>query len=190
MDNHKRYSKQNLWLLFTTTAFPIHIWALILIFQDISWVTERTDAWDAVGVGSYGLMIAFVESLSVFLVLLLLGFLISKKWKEVQRVSLLAHIVLIVSFWEIIGQLYFLREYSFPYQFIEFVAGFSHPVRILYGSVLLVASPTIVIPAFFALRTNKFAAIITAIMERLSLLVVLYLFLDVAGIIIVIIRNL
>ena len=186
----KRYSKQNLWLLFTTTAFPIHVWAIILILQDVSWVAERTNAWDAVGVGSYGLMIAFVESLSVFLVLLLLGLLISKKWKEVQQVSLLAYIVLIVSFWEIIGQLYFLLEWLFPHQFIEFVAGISRPLWVLYGSAFLVVAPTIVIPAFIALRTNKFAAVMTAIMERLSMLVVLYLILDVAGIIVVIIRNL
>ena len=114
MDTSKRYSKNGRWLLFSGVAFPIHVWALILIFRDFSWVAERTNSWDAIGVGSYGLMIAAIESVVVFLILLLLGLLVSKKWDEKQRISLLGFIILMVSVWMILGQLFYLTEYSLP----------------------------------------------------------------------------
>lgn len=44
-------------------AFSLHLWALILIFRDVSWVAERINMWDAIGVASYGLVLAFIESL-------------------------------------------------------------------------------------------------------------------------------
>ena len=77
----QRYSRQGLWFLFLISAFPIHFWTLILVFRDISWLTERTNAWDAIGVASYGMVFAFVESVVIFLVLALLGLLTPKQWE-------------------------------------------------------------------------------------------------------------
>ena len=62
----QRYTRQGLWSLFLMCAFPLHAWTLILAFRDISWLTDRTNAWDAVGVTSYGLVFAFVESMVLF----------------------------------------------------------------------------------------------------------------------------
>src|SRR5512141_1446140 len=72
-----RYTRQGLWSLFLMCAFPLHVWALILAFRDVSWVTERTNSWDAVGVVAYGLLFTLVESVLVFGIMTLLGFLIS-----------------------------------------------------------------------------------------------------------------
>ena len=69
----RRYSRQGLWSLFLTCAFPLHFWTLILVFRDISWLTDRTNAWDAIGVASYGMIFAFTESVVIFLVAALLG---------------------------------------------------------------------------------------------------------------------
>ena len=68
-----RYSRQGLGSLFLTCAFPLHFWALLMAFRDISWVAERTNLWDAIGVLGYGLVFALVESILIFLVLALLG---------------------------------------------------------------------------------------------------------------------
>ena len=70
----KRYSKQGLWNLFLICAFPLHVWTIILAFRDFSWVTERTNSWDALGVVSYGLIFALIESVAVFLVALVARF--------------------------------------------------------------------------------------------------------------------
>ena len=56
-----RYTRQGLWTLFLMCALPLHIWTLILAFRDLPWLTDRTNAWDAFGVMSYGLIFALVE---------------------------------------------------------------------------------------------------------------------------------
>src|SRR3972149_6026554 len=55
----KQYSKKGLWTLFLMCAFPLHVWAFILSFMDFSWVAERTNTWDALGVISYGFSLSF-----------------------------------------------------------------------------------------------------------------------------------
>jgi len=45
-------------MLFLISAFPLHVWTLLLAFRDFSWLTERTNLWDAIGVLSYGLIYA------------------------------------------------------------------------------------------------------------------------------------
>jgi len=110
----QHYSKQGLWSLFVIAAFPAHVWTFVLVMRDFSWVSERTNAWDAIGVGAYGLLFAFFESAFILLMALLLGFLISKSWEEDKRNAVLAVLVLVASIWSILGQLYFLLEISFP----------------------------------------------------------------------------
>ena len=120
----KRYSKSGLWSLYLTCAFPLHVWTIILSLRDFSWVAERTNSWDAIGVVSYGLVFALVESLLVFLVALLLGFLISKKWDEDRRIALMGLLVFITSLWAIGSYLYFMLNMPVPGGSILFMAEF------------------------------------------------------------------
>ncbi len=110
----RRYSRQGLWSLFLMCALPLHAWTMILALRDVSWVTDRTNAWDAVGVFSYGLVFALVESLIIFLVASLLGFLISARWDREWRVILLTVLVLMLSLWAIAEQLFFLLPVRLP----------------------------------------------------------------------------
>ena len=186
----QRYSKQGLWSLFLMCAFPLHAWTLILSFRDLSWLTERTNAWDAVGVASYGLIFAFAESVTLFLIAALLGFLISSKWDQDRRISLLSVLILILSMWAMVGQLYFLAGVSVPQALIDTLVHVSHPVRILYGIALAAVTPTVLVPALLILRSDKALQFTHGLIERLSLLTMFYLLFDVAGLVIVIIRNL
>jgi hypothetical protein len=185
----KRYSKQGLWSLFLICAFLLHVWTIILAFRDFSWVTERTNSWDAIGVVSYGLVFAFIESLVVFLVAVLLGFLVSKKWGEDRRIALVGILVFITSLWAIVSYLYFMLNWSLPGETILFMASLAHPLRFLYAVCLVIVTPTVVIPAYFVLRSEKFLAGVQGLFERLSLLTVFYLVFDFAGLVIVVIRN-
>ncbi len=184
-----RYSKQGLWSLFLVCAFPLHLWTIILALRDFSWVTERTNSWDAVGVLSYGLLFAFIESLAVFLVTVLLGFLISKKWHEDRRNALLGNLVLTTSLWAIAGYLYFMLQVSIPGETIGFLASLAHPLRFLYAVSLVLVGLTVTLPTYFILRSDKFLGFIKGLFERLSLLTLFYLFFDVVGLVIVIVRN-
>ena len=185
----KIYSKQGLWSLFLICAFPLHVWTIILAFRDFSWVTERTNSWDAVGVVSYGLIFTFLESVVIFLVAVLLGFLISKKWNEDRRITLMGLLVLITSLWAMGGYLYFMLQMSLPGETINFLVDQARPLRFLYAVSLALVGLTVAIPAYFVLRSEKFFKGVQGLFERLSLLTLFYLFFDFVGLVIVIVRN-
>jgi hypothetical protein len=184
-----QFSKQKLWTLFLMAAFPTHVWTIILVLQDYSWVTERTNSWDAIGVGAYGLLVAFAESVFVFVIALVLSFLISRKWGEDRRLALLFVTIFVVGIWAIINQLYFLFGATLPGGTMRFLIDSAHPLRILYGTSFALASISVVLPYAAVLQSDQVVKGIETVMERFSTLTVLYLFLDVVGLIIVIIRN-
>ena len=186
----RRYSRQGLWSLFLVCAFPLHFWTLILVFRDISWLTERTNAWDAIGVASYAMIFAFTESVVIFLVLALLGLLTPKQWEHNRRIAFLGLLILITSGWGMIGQLLFLWNLFLPAQAIQFLRSSSHPLRILYAVCLTIVTPTVLVPVYSFIRSEKAVPFMQNLMERLSLLTMFYLFFDLLGLIIVVIRNL
>jgi len=187
---NKRFSKSGFWQLFVATALPLHIWAIVLILMDLSWVAERTNYWDAIGVASYGLMFVLFESLLFFAILVLIGFVLPKNWVERKRVTFLGILILVTTVWAMLGQLYFLLELSIPLSVIQFLAGQEHPLWFLYGGLFVVVALTVCIAVYFAIFSEKIQIVFLNIIDRLSPLMGLYLFLDVIGIIIVIIRNL
>jgi len=185
----KQYSKQGLWTLFLVCAFPFHIWTIVLAFRDFSWVTERTNSWDAVGVLSYGLIFAFIESVVVFLAIVLLGFLVSKKWEEDRRNVMLGNLVLIASLWAMASYLFFMLNVTLPGQAVDFLVQLKHPVRFLYAVSLALAGITVMLPTYLILQSNKILNLVKGLFERLSLLTIFYLFFDFIGLVVVIIRN-
>ena len=184
------FSKEELWTLFLISAFPIHVWTIILVLRDFSWVSERTDSWDAVGVGAYGLLIAFAESLLVFIIAILISALIRDPWKEGRKIVLLFTLVMVVSIWAMINQLYFLSGLSIPESVFRFLTRQAHPLRVIYILVLGVVAPTVLLPIYFVIKSDKFVNGLQGVIDRISLLMMFYLVLDVGGLIIVIIRNL
>ncbi len=184
------YTRQGLWSLFLMCVFPLHAWALILAFRDVSWVTERTNSWDAVGVVSYGLMFTLVETILLFVVFVLLGYLVATHWNAEQRVTLLSLLVLLLSLWAILEQLFFLVGVTIPGWFVQLALIGGHPLRNLYAMIFGALIVTIALPAWLLLRTRGMYAGMRALMDRLSILSMFYLLLDVIGVVIVIVRNL
>lgn len=185
----QRYTRQGLWSLFLMCAFPLHAWTLILAFRDISWLTDRTNAWDAVGVTSYGLVFAFVESVVLFGVMVLLGYLVAGKWGPERRIALLAVLALMASLWAMIGQLYFLIGTGFPDWVIELLIRSGHPLRAMQAGAVVLVSLTVLVPVLLVLHSQRAFAMMRGLIERLSVLTMFYLLLDVIGLAIVIVRN-
>lgn len=185
----RHYSKQGLWSLFLLCAFPLHAWTLILAFRDFSWVTERTNSWDAVGVVSYGLIFAFVESVVITLLAAALGYLVSRVWTEERRIALLSALVMVASLWAMAGYLFFMLNVKLSSQIVDFLVGLDHPLRFLYAISLVIVAATVILPTYLTLRSDRFFKAIQSIFERLSLLTLFYLFFDVIGLVIVIVRN-
>jgi len=185
----QRYSKQGLWSLFLICAFPFHLWTLILVFRDVSWVTERTNAWDAVGVASYAMLFALIESILAFLVMTAVGFVAPKQWDIDTRIAFSSLLFLITAIWGMISQLLFLWNVNLPVPMLQFLARTEHPLRWLYVGTLAIVIPTVLLPVYFFLRSNKVLLFMKDLMERLSTLTMLYLFFDLVGLIVVVIRN-
>lgn len=185
----KTYTKQGLWSLFLICAFPFHLWTLILVFRDVSWITERTNSWDAIGVASYGLLFALVESILLFLVFVLVGFVTPRQWKVDKRISFLGLLFLLLAIWAMISQLLFIWNINLPVSTMQFLASSGHPLRWLYAGSLAIVIPTVVLPIYFFLRTDKVSFAMQELIDRLSLLTMLYLFFDFVGVIIIVIRN-
>lgn len=184
-----RYSRQGLWSLFLVCAFPLHFWTLILVFRDISWLTERTNAWDAIGVASYGMLFALTESVVIFLFVALLGLLTPKHWQIDRRIAFLTLLILIASIWGMISQLLFLWNISLPAQAVQFLRSSSHPLRILYVASLTIVTTTVLLPVYSFMRSDRAVPFMQNLAERLSVLTMFYLLFDLLGLIIVIIRN-
>ncbi len=183
------YTRQGLWSLFLMCTFPLQVWTLILSFRDISWLTDRTNAWDAVGVVGYGLLFAFLESVILFGVMAALGYLVSNHWDPDRRVAALTVLVLMAAVWAMLEQLFFLIGTGMPGWLIGLLVRSGHPARLFYPALLGVLVVTILGPVLLVLRSERAYGAVRALIDRLSVLSVFYLFLDVIGLIIVIVRN-
>lgn len=187
--SNKFYSKQGLWMLFLICALPLHIWTLFLGFRDFDWVTARTNSWDAVGVISYGLFFTFFESLIIFAITALLGFLVSRKWDEKKRIALMGTLVVVLSLWSIFNQTYFIRAMQPSEQFVGFYIGTGRPLVALYITALLFVGLSVALPTYAILTSNKVEKSILEGFDRLSTLMILYLVFDVAALVIILVRN-
>lgn len=185
-----RYTRGGLWSLFLMCALPQHAWTLIMAFRDLDWLTERTNAWDAIGVLSYGLLFALIESALLFLVVVLLGLLVPRGWEPARRTTLLGSLVLVLSFWAIMSQWFFVAEVQLPEALLGWLAANPHPLRLIYGVFLAVALASLLLPAWAVVRQGRGLRWLGGVMERLGLLAMLYLAFDVAAVAIVVIRNL
>jgi hypothetical protein len=186
--NH--YSRRGLWSLFLLCAFPLHLWTLFLALRDISWLWERTNLFDAIGVLSYGLVFAFVESLLVFGIAALAGYLISNRWSEEKRIILLGTFVWVLALWSIFFQYANLQEWNLSTGMLAMIAGSGRPLRNLYILAVLIVLPSVIIPAGLVLFSEKFFKFLVDLQDRLSLLTVAYLFFDAFALCMVIYRNL
>ncbi len=170
-------------------AFPLHAWTLILAFRDISWLTDRTNAWDAVGVTAYGLVFAFIESLLFFVLTALLGYLVSGRWDADRRVALMTVLALTVSMWAMLEQLFFLIGTGFPGWFMRLIWVGNHPARVFIALLVGVVGLSVLLPVAAVLRSERAYRAARGLIDRLSILTMFYLVLDLIGLVIVIVRN-
>jgi hypothetical protein len=170
-------------------AFPLHLWTILLALRDFSWLIDRSNLWDAISVLAYGLIFAFAESLIVFGIAAVLGLLVPTYWGPERRVALMSILALCLAVWAILSQLYWLLGVSTPEFLVRSLMDVAHPVRFLYGGALAIVLLTVVPPAYFILKSDVFFRTVEGLIDRLSLLMTVYLFFDFVGLILVIIRN-
>lgn len=185
----KRYSKSGLLSLFLAVAFPLHLWTLLLVFADITWLAERTNLWDAAGTAAYALLYALAESVLVFLALAALGFLLPRRWKEQKRIAILSVLFYIATLFVVLGQLHFVFGWMPGAWMAQLLASSGRPLVFLYLMALALIGAVLLPALLWLLRFERAAGKVMDVLDRLAVLSLLYLSFDLLALILVIVRN-
>lgn len=157
------------------SAFPIYVWAIYRLLNEIPAAILRLSMGELVGVIAYTLAFALFESLVITSLLTLLAAVLPRKLFLQHFVSLATVLVFISAVW-------FILVHLFDQTISQWGARQFAPWLLLFAVSLLV-------PYLLVLRSERIRKLINAFIARLSVLSYLYFFLSFAGIIIVVVRN-
>jgi len=189
LNSKSKFDRSDWFKLFLVCAFPLHLWTILMVFRDVNWVAERTTSWDAFGFSGYALFYTLIESLLLFGFIALLGFIIPKNWNLTLRFVILSLIAFILAGWSIMEQLIliifwgWLRHLADSFTFLITQPWSSY---VIFAGLIVISMtvPLLLLRKYKGLQTKVYS-----VLDRLTLLSGLYLFLDAIGIIVIIIRN-
>ncbi len=160
-------SKKDMWVVFLLACLPTHIWSIILALREIPALLISLKMWDVLGFLSYSLVFTFFESLFVFCALMILGFVLPRKF--IRNVFLAQNTIIILITGLGIVPLHFLGEI--------FELGTPWDSMILWiwilGYILFLSGLSIAIR-----RNERVKGFIIALAMRLTSLSIFYLVLD------------
>ena len=160
-----------------------------MAFRDFGWVALRTDVWDAVGLVSYALLIALIESLLVFLLTALLGLLLPWNWLPEKRTALTGTLFLVLAAWSILSKAFTLFGSPIPAGVLVSLHAADHPLRLVWGFVFILVLLSAVLPALWIARSPRAQAGMLGFFESLMTLSSFYLLLDFLGLVMIAVRN-
>lgn len=165
-----RFSRDDLILLFVYTAFPIHVWTIVNMLKDVpSWALYMR-YWELVSTVAYTLAFALFETLIVFTPIILVGLILPKRWVRNVFVPWAGVMLVEGAIAAIIFQ--------------EFILTFGPKKMTLAVILLAMALSTVVV-----VWSQKLREIVRVVAQRFSILAFLYIFFDLIGLVIVIVRN-
>jgi hypothetical protein len=175
--NGKLASKNEYFQLFLVCLLPIHVWAIINLMKRASSLVLSVNSLEIFGVVAYVLLFALFESLIAFAVLFTLSLILPARIFSSRLIPVGTILVLLASVSAVFIHLYDAWEI----ENIEFDlwAG-------MWSFVGLVATA----PSVYLIRRDKrIGAAIQGVVDRLSVLSMIYLLFDIFGLAAVIIRN-
>jgi hypothetical protein len=182
-----KFTRADWFKLFMVCAFPLHLWTILMVFRDVNWVAERTTFWDAIGFTGYALFYTLVESILLFGFISLLGLLVPRNWSKSMRFVSLSLVGFALAGWSIIEQLILIIFFGRLRKL-----GIANP-WLVSASPLITAgliAISVAAPLLILRKSSKLQKAGADILERLTMLSGLYLFLDFVGIVVILIRNL
>jgi hypothetical protein len=155
-------------------AFPIHVWAIVRLLNEVPAWRIRLSVWELVGAVAYTLSFALVETALVLLVLICLAFILPAKLLRARFVAQGSMMVFLSSAWAVLTHLGLAALLSDSRLFLAWL-------------ILLLASLAI---SYLLIHWNrKLERAISSLVERLVPLSYLYIGLDFLGVFIVVLRN-
>ena len=140
------------------------------MFRDVpSWVLYLR-GWEVVGMAAYALSFALFETLVVLLVVVLVGLMVPRRWVVDRYIPLASLWLVELAIMAILFQHHIIRHLP------------KRNLVIAFGLILALSS---LIP----LRFPKVGEVLRWIADKLVILSFIYIFLDVLGLLVVILRN-
>lgn len=165
-----RFAERGLLQLFVFCAFPIHVWTIVNMLLDIpAWLVYMT-SWELLGAIAYTLSFALLETLVVFIPVLIVGVLLPRKWYGEWYLAAVSLILFEFALLAVGLHALILNDLPKRNAFLGF--GF-----FALFTILLV------------LRLPDVNRGLRAIADRLGILTSIYLAFDVLGFMIVLVRN-
>jgi hypothetical protein len=168
-------SRDDVIVVFAASVFVVHIWSIYTLLKEIpAWIL-RLSYWELVGVISYTLLFALVESMIVLAFLIILAVLLPARIFRDRFISISTIFVFLAALWIIPVRLYenTIRSWGM--------------IGVL--GVLFLAMISFVIAYLVVLKSQKVEQSINAIVQRVTLLAYIYVFVDIVAMIVVISRN-
>jgi len=158
--------------LFLILMAPVHFWAILMFF--LNFPKSEVRLWTAIGLFSYDVVIAFVDSSLLFLLVYIIGYGLPAQWKEERRILFLGNL----GFTIVLGLIFA--------QYLD-----SSPLKPgqMWSLVGLMSFLFLVFFEYFSLTRTEIGAAHLELFYRSKILAYLYLGLDVFGLVIILLRN-
>ena len=141
------------------------------MFREVpSWVLSMT-LWEVISTVAYTLTFALIETLIVFLPVILIAMILPRRWVQEKFIPLSSLL---------------LTELTLMAVGLHFAIILEKPKRLLLLSYAFVLGLT----TFLVLRFPRIQNVLRAVVERLTVLSFIYIFFDMISLVIVLIRNL
>ena len=172
-------SKNEYFLLFLVTAFPVHVWAILGFLHTVPSLLLEMNAIQIMSVAAYVIALAFMESSLIFAILFLVSLVLPERFFSSKLIPVGTIWIFFVS---IIAASVHLYKTWWP-GVIQFVQQ--------AGLWVMVAWIAIGLLAWYGVSQNqKVEKVIQSVAEKLSLLSLIYLCADILGLFVILVRNL
>lgn len=175
---YKWSAKAEYFKLFLVCSIPIHIWAYINLFNDIPAMQLQMSIWRILSVASYVLAFALFESLLIFGLIFLICLLLPERLFGVKLIHLVAIIVITVSILISFIHLYDYWEID-SLSFADWIVSW-----VLFGLFITITL------LFFLTRYKRVQKGFQSVIDRLAILSLVYISLDILGLFVITVRNL
>ena len=168
-------TRRQLWLLFAVAVFTTHVWGIINILREYpAWVL-RMNLWEMIGTISVAMLYSLLDALLPLMGILLLAFILPRRFFRAKLIPWGAALVLIGSIWMAVFHLnpdWFAQRNFFILSVwaLTFLAAMAGAYWLIY-------------------RWPAVEKGMRSFVERLTTLSVLYIFIDFVSIIVIVIRN-
>jgi len=186
METTKQIRRQHSLLLFLWVAFPIHFWSILTQLYQLQDITFG----EIIGRAGYALLFALVESCLLFLLVWLVYYLLGRLLAARTALALSGWLYLMIALARMAVQGYAMLNKSGAALWLRLLGAVCRSGMVGLVAVVLFILALVLLPSLSFLRSGKAVDVFFSVAERLALLSSLYLVLDAAGLLVVLIRNL